>query len=216
MKRLLSTIHCHHAGGGSSGGDSFVRHRQPAAFSLFELLIVLAILATVSAMAAPQLMSMIREGTVFEAADNIRAILGDARRFAIDTGIDYEVRYEVNGSTVVVLPAELELSVDETQGTSQTIERYNRLALELPETIRIRAAEGEEEASERLEATVFGDLGGNQLAQKSWSTPIMFRFDGTADDFELRVSDERDLTAKVTLRGLTGSARTSQVYQEQD
>ena len=182
---------------------------------MFELIIVVAIIALVAAMAAPQLLSMIRESTVFEAADNVRETMGESRRYAIDTGIDYEFRYEVNGSTVVVLPSELEQDVDESDNTSQTTGSYVRLAVELPESIQVKAAEGVEESSERLEASVFGNLAGSQLSQKSWSAPVLFRFDGTSDDFELRVTDENGLTSTVSVRGLTGSARTSQVYEEE-
>lgn len=192
------------------------RIRKRAGFSLFELLIVMAILALLSAMAVPQLMSMMRENTVFEAADKVREAMGEARRNAIETGIDYELRYEVNGSTIVVLPAELEKDVDTQQETSRTIEEYVRLSVELSETLRLQAGDGVEESVERLDPTAFGNLGGNQLAQKTWSAPLRFRFDGTTQDYEIRVTDEADLTCTVSVRGLTGSARTGQVYQEED
>ncbi len=184
-------------------------------FSLFELLIVMSILVVVAAVAAPNLMVRMRESKVFEAADKVRDTMGEARRIAIDTGIDYEFRYELNGSTVIILPSELENNVDEAKGTSTTIEKYMRMSVEFPEDIRVRAAKGVEEVAGRLEPEVFGDLGA-ELSQKQWSAPIMFRFDGTADDVELRISDDDNLTSKVTLRGLTGAARTSLVYQESD
>ncbi len=167
-------------------------------------------------MAAPQLMSMIRESTVFEAADNVRETMGETRRYAIDTGIDYEFRYEVSGNNVLILPSELENDVNLEANTSKTTGKYFRQLVELPESIQLKAAEGVEETSERLEPEVFGNLGGNQLSQKSWSTPVLFRFDGTSSNFEIRVTDDSGLTSIVTLRGLTGSARTSQVYQEEN
>ncbi|APZ91699.1 pilus assembly FimT family protein [Fuerstiella marisgermanici] len=182
-------------------------------FSLFELLIVMSILVTVAAMAAPNLMVRMRESKVFEAADEVRELMGEARRIAIDTGIDYEFRYELNGSNVVVLPSELEQNTDEAKGTSTTIDKYVRISLELSEDIRLQAAEGVEELASRLEPVMFGELGA-ELSQKQWSAPLMFRFDGTSDDFELRVQNDDDLTSTITVRGLTGAARTSPVYQE--
>lgn len=190
--------------------------RRTGGFSLLELMIVLAILATVSAMAAPQLMSMIRESTVFEAADGVRDALGQARQFAIDTGIDYEFRYELNGPAMVILPSENELNLDESGSRSTTTEQYVRLLAELSEGMRLRADEGVEEASETLDAERFGSLGGSELSRKSWSRPILFRFDGVADDFVFRVSDKEGLTSKIELRGITGTARTTQVYQEEN
>jgi prepilin-type N-terminal cleavage/methylation domain-containing protein len=186
------------------------------AFTVLEILVVMSIIVMVASMAAPQLMSMIRESTVFEAADQVREAAAEARRFSIDTGIDYELRYEVGGATVVILPSELELNVDESQNTSNTTEKYMRLLVELPEEIRLRAPDGVEEVSESLDAVRFGDLSGDMLTQKSWSAPILFRFDGTADNFTLRVSDKDGLTSNISIRGLTGSIRVSQVFQEDD
>ena len=87
------------------------------------------------------------------------------------------------------------------------------MSLPLSEDIRLKAAEGAEELASRLEPVVFGELGA-ELSQKQWSAPLMFRFDGTSDDFELRVQDDDNLTSRITVRGLTGAARTSPVYQE--
>ncbi len=181
-----------------------------------ELMIVLAILAMISAMAAPQLMSMIRESTVFEAADRVRETLGQTRQFAVDTGIDYEFRYELNGPAMVVLPSESELNLDDSGSRSTTTEEYVRLLDVLSDDMRLRADDGVDELSETLDPERFGSLGGSELARKTWSRPIMFRFDGMADDFVFRVSDKEGLTSKIALRGITGTARTSQVYQEED
>jgi len=176
-------------------------------------MVVVAIIAMISAMASPQLMSLMRENTVFDASDKLRAALGETRRYAIDTGIDYEFRFELNGATAVVLPSESEKNVND-DGQSTTTEMYVRLLIELAEDMRIRAEEGVEVTSETLDPERFGNLTGAQLTQKSWSAPVLFRFDGTSQDFVFRVSDKAGLTSKVTLRGLTGTARTAQVYQE--
>lgn len=196
-----------------AAGRSFRTSSNASGFTLMELLVVLGILATISAMAAPQLMSLMRENTVFEQADRVREVFGDARRFAIDTGIDYEFRYEPGGPMIVVLPTENELNVD-SEGNSNTTEKYMRLSLELPEEFRLQAAEGLDETSETLDAARFGQLDSGSLSRRSWSAPIIFRFDGTAQDFELRVADKSGLTANISLRGLTAACRLSQVYQE--
>lgn len=184
-------------------------------FSVLELLIVLGIIVAIAAMATPNLMSMVQENAVFNEADRLRETLGETRRFAVDTGIDYEFRYELNGPTGVVLPSEVELNETE-EGQSTTTGQYHRALLQMPDGMRIRADEGIEERSETLDADRFGNLGGGELTKKQWSTAIIFRFDGQSDDFVFRVSDKAGLTSKVTLRGLTGTTRTSQVYPEED
>ena len=187
--------------------------RHNVGFTLMELLIVLSIIVVIASMAVPQMMSIIRESAVLEAADRVRETAGEARRFAIDAGIDYELRHEINGSAVVVLPTEQEISPSKAADSDPPPEQNRRLLLELPEEIQLSTSDDTEEA-ETLDSARFGNLTGVLLTQKSWSRPLIFRFDGTTQDFELRVSGNGGLTSKVTIRGLTGAARTSQVYQE--
>ena len=81
--------------------------RSNSGFSLFELLIVLALILTISGLAAPTLMDRVQNGRIQEAAENVREVLANARRYAIDAGVDYQFRFEVNGQAVAAIPAEL-------------------------------------------------------------------------------------------------------------
>lgn len=185
------------------------------AFTVLEIMIVVAILGMIAAMTAPQLMSLVQESSVFREADSVREWMGEARRYAIDTGIDYEFRYELNGSNFVILPSEQELNVNEN-GQSTTTEKYVRIHQELAEDIHLKALEGNEERAESLEPECFAGLDATELSQISWSEAIVFCFDGTAQDFTLRVVDDEGITAEVKLRGLTGSVstRAAEIYQE--
>lgn len=187
------------------------------AFTVLEIMIVVAIISMIAAMATPQLMSLMRESSVFREAEKVREGMSDARRYAIETGIDYEFRYELNSSSFVVLPSEQELNVDDA-GDSTTTEQYFRVHGELAEGIQLKAEEGVEETSESLDPEVFTGLDATELSQKSWSQAVVFSFDGTAQDFTIRVADPSGLTAKVTVRGLTGavSTRANEIYQEDD
>lgn len=189
--------------------------KSHAGFSLLELILVLSIVVTIAALAVPNLMSMVGENAVFAQADQLRDALGEARRFSIETGIDYEVRYEVGGRHLVVLPNDVTTNETTEQTSTRTDQQYYAL-LPLEEGITIRRAKGEEEQSEILDSSRFGDLGGSELSRLRWSTPVMFRFDGTADDFTFRVSNNEGLTSDVSLRGLTGTTRVSQVYPEDE
>lgn len=195
----------------SAPSDTSIRR----AFTLFEVLIVLSIIVALASMAAPNVMEQIRENRVFQQADEVREAMAMCRTRAIENGIDYEFRYEVSGPGFLVLPADIESSVNE-DGTSSTTEEYFRAAFELDEDMRLRAASGIEEESEQLDADRLSGLGSAELARKSWSKAIQFRFDGRSDDTIVRVSDEEGLTSEVSLRGLTGSVRVSQVYPDQD
>lgn len=188
-----------------------------SAFTLLEIMIVVSILAMISAMAAPQLMSLVQESSLFREADSVREWMSNTREYAIDTGIDYEFRYELNGASFVVLPTEEELNVDES-GQSTTTEEYRRVHMELSEGIQLKGPEDVDETSESLDADRFRGLNASELSGKSWSAPILFRFDGTSDDYTLRVVNKDGLTAEVTLRGLTGAVSTgaAKIYREDD
>ena len=188
-----------------------------AGFTVLEIMIVVAILATIAAMAAPQLMSLVQESSVFREADTVREWMGEARRYAIDTGIDYEFRYEIAGASFVVLPSEQELNINDN-GDSTTTEQYVRIHQELAEGIFLRAGDDDEEVAESLDSERFSGLDATEPSQKSWSAPVMFRFDGTADDFTLKVANIEGLTSEVKVRGLTGSVstRAAEIYQEED
>ena len=182
-------------------------------FSLLELLIVIAVLLSVSAMAIPPMMDRLQSGRVQEAAESVREVLANARRYAIDGGVDYHFRYEINGRAFVAIPAEPSPVLANSYSGDEEDTRIIVEAGELDETLSLRSMSGAEAASESLEVEAFTDLpNAGELAQKTWSAPILFRFDGTAEDRQFRVMDEGTRTAEITVRGLTGSVRVSQVF----
>ena len=197
-------------------------HRRPqqlerignCGFSLFELLIVMTIIVTITAMAAPNMMERVRNGRVQEAAEDVREVMAFARQQAIDSGVDYHVRFEVNGQAVVAIPAEPQPTLVNQAGndSSQTEVLVMSLVLE-PEKMFLRAVKGENAGGEQLEPAAFANLDGNDsLSNRSWSTPILFRFDGSAEDRTFRVMDEENRTSEISVRGLTGSIKVAPAF----
>jgi prepilin-type N-terminal cleavage/methylation domain-containing protein len=189
------------------------RRHSRQGFSLLELLIVIAVLLSVSAMAIPPMMDRLQSGRVQDAAESVREVLANARRYAIDGGVDYHFRYEINGRAYVAIPAEPSPVLANSYSGDEEDTRIIVEAGELDETLVLRSMSGDEAAAESLEVESFTDLpNAGELAQKTWSAPILFRFDGTAEDRQFRVMDEGTRTAEITVRGLTGSVRVSQVF----
>lgn len=185
-----------------------------SAFSLFELMIVLAILVTVTSLAVPPMMERLRNGKVQEAGDLVRETLANARRYAIESGVDYHFRYEVNGRFFVAIPAEPNPGLANNYSEDTEDIRVALEAGELDEDLLIAAADGEESGAETLEAESFQQLSNAaELAGKTWSKPIVFRFDGTAEDRVFRVMSTDQRTAEITIRGITGAVRASQVFE---
>ena len=185
-------------------------------FSLLELLVVVAILVLLAALVAPNVIARMQESRVAQAAESVRDVIARSRTFALDAGIDYQFRYESNGRNFVVLPLEMEpVDSNSTFGDSET-SNYVRLTGELDDGLRLLAID-DDQTVESLETAWFGQLANSlQLSQAAWSSPIIFRFDGTADDAEFQVTTADQVAADLTVRGLTGSVSVSRVYREAD
>ena len=191
-------------------------HRQQhsiGGFSLIELMIVLAVLVTITAIAAPSLMDRVRDGQVQEAAETVREVVAETRTFAIDAGVDYHFRYEIGGQSFVALPSEREPVAGNSLDSDGKTADFRAWANEVSDTIFLQNEEDDTSAGETLEALDFNNLANaGELAKKSWSAPIVFHFDGTAEDKSFRVMDAEQRTSTVTVRGLTGSVRISPVF----
>ena len=186
-------------------------------FSLLELLVVVAILVLLAALVAPNVVVRMQENRVAQAAESVRDVIARSRTFALDAGIDYQFRYESNGRNFVVLPLEMEpVDSNSTFGDSET-SNYVRLTGELDDGLRLLAIDDDDQTVKSLETAWFGQLANSlQLSQATWSSPIIFRFDGTADDAEFQVTTNDKVAADLTIRGLTGSVSVSRVYREAD
>ncbi len=182
-------------------------------FSLFELMIVLAIIVMVAVLVTPSLMERVRSGRVQEAADAVRDVVAEARRFAIMTGVDYHVRFEVNGQAVVAIPADPKATLVNSSGPDLQQSRVIVKEVILGDTLFLRAARDADPGGEKLKIPDFQPLDdAEDLSRRVWSYPILFRFDGTSRTKTFRVMDGENRTAEVSIRGLTGAVRVSPVF----
>lgn len=195
------------------GRLSLVLQPHRSGYTLFELMIVLALILIVTAIAAPNLMESVRNGRVQEAAENVTEVLAAARRFAIDTGVDYHFRFEVGGQNVVAIPADAQLSIGNSNNADPDSADFVSLTAELPSTMFLRYSADSKSGSETLKGSAFGNLqNAGDLASKTWSEPILFRFDGSAETTTFRVMDEQQRSSDISVRGLTGAISTSGVF----
>jgi prepilin-type N-terminal cleavage/methylation domain-containing protein len=186
-------------------------------FTLLELLVVVAILVLLAALVAPNVVARMQENRVAQAAESVRDVISRSRTFALDAGIDYQFRYETNGRNFVVLPLEMEPADSNSSFGDSETSNYVRLTGELDDGLRLLAIDDDEQTVESLESAWFGQLANSlQLSQATWSSPIIFYFDGTADDAEFQVTSDDKVAADLTIRGLTGRVSVSRVYREAD
>jgi prepilin-type N-terminal cleavage/methylation domain-containing protein len=138
-------------------------------FSLLELIVVVALLSVFAAMVAPNVINQVRENEVAQAAESVREVIAEARSLAIDSGVDYQFRYEPNGQNFVVLPRELEPDDANSTDSDSNTGNYSRLSGELDEGFHLLAAEDEDQTVESLDAAWFRQLpDALRLSQANW------------------------------------------------
>jgi prepilin-type N-terminal cleavage/methylation domain-containing protein len=161
-------------------------------FTLFEMLIVLAIIVVVSALAVPVIRTMLDDAHMNAGADMVRARLADARAKAFDSGKPWKFAY-LPSSGIFQLAAEDD---DEWSGSDhEPKEMPNCIRGELPKDV--------------LLAVNRDDIAGAQgtpQATGDWKTLAVFTGDGSArEDSMVYIGKASYMPLRLRLRGLTGA-----------
>ena len=206
-----------------SSSDGGASHPHPA-FTILELVLALAVIATVAGLAWPFMIRFSGEQALKENSESVRARLARTRLSSMGSGLTYQFRYEPHGRQCIVLPAERPLdSPGQASGTTTDgVISYPAQVLELAEGMQFlssppgpAALTQQAVTVERLSEDWLTQFGApTTLAQVGWATPILFRPDGTADDATLIVSDADGRYQAITVRGLTATASVGSIERE--
>jgi type II secretory pathway pseudopilin PulG len=193
---------------------SSLRMRR-SAFTLFEILLVMALLVVIAAVMMPVIADSLSRARLENGGELVRAAWGRARLVAMETGEPYVFRYEPNGSRyqIALLTALTGENADEVNSLPAIEEEdadYEadmlRLAkARLPQDIVF--TKGEVAAVPQLAGAAASQEGG-------WSPPITFYADGTTTDAAVEIANPDGEAIRVTLRGLTGISRASEASSE--
>jgi prepilin-type N-terminal cleavage/methylation domain-containing protein len=198
-----------------------VVRRAPRGFTLFELLVVVAILATVVALSWPALERFYVEYRVRQAGQLVQVRMAGTRVHAIDTGYDYQFRFEPEGQRFLVLPydsqalATMAAAASPTagsSGSSPTV-RIPRIAGVLPsttahfDTASTGGAAGQPIPAEWLSGIPDAD----QFSGVNWSAPLIFHADGSAAAAQVIIRDKKSRYVVVTVRSMTGGVSVSAI-----
>jgi len=188
----------------------------PAGFTLLELLLVLAVLVTVASLTGPSMMRYLREQDIREGAEATRIAAASTRIKAIDTGLTYQLRYEPDGRRFVVIPFDPpETLAASSSSTDDGVSTYPVLSGRLAETCSFVIPDDAEPIAEGLPVDSFSMLpDAAELEATTWGPPILFYPDGTADDAQLRIVNEDELSVDLQVRGLTGTVSVGLLMQE--
>jgi prepilin-type N-terminal cleavage/methylation domain-containing protein len=191
-------------------------HRPPhrRAFTLIEIVLVLALLSTVAAMAWPAMRESLAQQRLRSAAEQVRAAWMKARLDAMRTGQIHVFRYDVDTGSYAVEPWETD--ADETELSSFAADGASArgasgvgqgfaAARSLPERVYFGGVLIDVSSRELY---AYGDVPGPLAAGPNPSgaaLSVLFYPDGTASDVaELLLYDEEDRRLALSMHGLTG------------
>lgn len=191
------------------------RRMARSAFTLIEMLLVLAVLVAFTTIAWPSFQRLYATQYLLEGGELVRLQFASTRTRAIESGIVYQFRWEPDGRRYLSLPYEAELDLDpegDVQGAlTGTLTR--RFVGELPE--KLKFVGGADSGGQSLPPELFESFpDSDKLAAVAWSAPVLFQPDGSAVDGELIIGDQSSRRVALVLRGATGAISVSPIQQE--
>lgn len=178
-------------------------------FTLLEIVLVLAVIAVIISVTWPPLMRYVRQQDLKESSVNVRHELAGTRIKSIEFGLTYQFRYEPGGRWYAVLPYDRpDVGNSPTSSTGSALLTKTKappaILKQLPETCRFRVKPSQpvEQIPPEWRQLLPQDA---PLGRISWSVPILFFPDGTAETATIIVEDQRTNSQTLSLRSLTGS-----------
>jgi len=180
---------------------NFTRKHRPA-FTLFELLLVLAILIIFSALAYPSVNAFYGSHQMRRAADMVRTAWAEARAHAIDEARPYRFAIVPNMGNYRIAPHAPEYWSSDPPPAPDPANPALILSEALPKGLRFSTGEA-------LTPTGPSSLPAAQVPMDAWATKVIFLPDGTAkSDVEITFGAKGTRELNLRLRGLTGAVTT--------
>ena len=171
-------------------------------FTLVEVLVVLALLATIAAVVAPAALRVFDGYGLKQSAEAVRDDLTRARLSAVQEGVEYHFRTEPGGARWVVIPGERERAAPDAPPTYVPVRSGT-----LSAGVTFLSAAPAGLAGGTLDPALFEGLPDAQaLAGLNWADPLVFLPDGTAERGIVTMTDEEGLAVRIAVRSLTGAA----------
>src|SRR5579863_8485904 len=175
-------------------------------FTIFEILLVLAVMVMILGLAWPVLDKYRAEFRLRQGGLLIQSRLAAARVHAIDTGVPYAFRYEPGGQRFLVLPYDVQTlhsqSVPGTHGPAKIAGKLPSAQAEFDST---GATGGQSISADWLA----GIAAASQFTDATWSAPILFYPDGTAARGAVTIRDKKSQSVTVSVRPLTAAVTVS-------
>ena len=181
--------------------------------TLVEICLVLALLVVIGSFAIPLLGGAVERRALVSGAGMLQAGWTRARLAAMQSGQTYVVRFEPKGSRFQVLSLD-QLSLPESQEMQPEDPEADNSPYDILRFFKTRLPDGVIFASANVSNSNQFTATMGSAGDGPWSSPIIFRPDGTTSDATVLLVNEPGQTIRVTLRGLTGTSIASDVGKE--
>jgi Tfp pilus assembly protein FimT len=182
--------------------------RARRAYSVLELMLVLALIVILGAFAYPELRGPIARQRLKSAAEVIRGAWNNARSSAMTTGEIHLFRYE-SGSGLFQVQRWINADTSSSEGPSAAASTASDEQLSLPEEVEF--LEGEQ-----LDARASFEAQAMSGADTGSAPSVMFYPDGTTSTIELEIVNIYETRVRISMRGLTGVVSVSAPYESGD
>lgn len=191
-----------------TSGTACARARFRRGFTLFEILLVLAIISAAVALAWPSIIWMQRRARLEQGAEQVRTKISTARVHAVESGVVYQFRFEPGGRRFIVLPFDHDSLAAAAQINSQV--KIFKMAGMLAQGVRFEGGQTMLDSGTGIPGDWLSGLPDpSEYTGASWSGPLLFYPDGTSASAEFFILDEQQKRMVVSVRGLTGTATVS-------
>ena len=181
------------------------------AFTLLELLIVLAVLAGMAALSWPAVSGLLAKSEIRSAAKQVRAALTRARLDAMESGTVHQFRYQAGTGRFEIAAVTGPANEGPESGLSGPVDREASENAEntLPSGVCFESPGGYEDGLGFAKPAVLP-------GEERWSAPLLFFPNGRTSSAKLRLRGRRDYSLQLSLRGVTGTVTLGKLEQAEE
>jgi prepilin-type N-terminal cleavage/methylation domain-containing protein len=192
------------------------------AFTLFEMLLTLAVIALMALAGYPSVRKLMLERQVRQGAEMVGVKLGSTRVHAIEHAVPYQFRFEPDGRRYIACSAEANPAAAGAQMVSSTgataVVRWRAIG-SLPRGVTFATVNSPVRYSgppvPPIDADdIVGLPGAEEFDSVRWSEPIVFQPDGSGTTAAIEVRGPGNYVYRIHIRGLTGGVRVQSQRNE--
>lgn len=187
-------------------------------YTLVEMIVVVAIVASLAALSLPALRRPLGKSELRAAAKQLANELLRARLAAIESGVAQQFRFQPGKGRFEISPRPVSgggtslpfttVAMAVSPLTADQLAQDEPRVSDLPAHVSFFGQKKAETSPTDLTLTLQPD-------SSQWSTPIVFHPNGRTTHARIRLSGDRGFFVDVTLRGLTGETAIGRLFREE-